>query len=73
MPDYLKQIKGLVGRYEAEVRKQVKALSGRAQRQLPRRRQQALQALRRLRTLVNQRLNALERRLKAAGPKKRRR
>ncbi len=66
MPDYLKQIKGLVARYEAQARKQVNA-------QLPRRRQQLLAAVRRLRKLVNQRLGALERRLMAAGPKAKRR
>jgi len=63
MPDYLKQIKTLVARYEAQARKQVNA-------QLPRRRQQLLAAVRKLRTLVNQRLGAVERRLMAAGKKR---
>ena len=66
MPDYLKQIKSLVARYEAQARKQVNA-------QLPRRRQQLLAAVRSLRKLVNQRLGALERRLVAAAPRKRKR
>ena len=65
MPDYLKQIKGLVARYEAQARKKVNA-------QLPRRRQQLLAAIRRLRKVVNAQLGALERRLMAAGKAKRR-
>ena len=65
MPDYLKQIKSLVTRYEAQARKQVNA-------QLPRRRQQLLAAVRKLRKVVNQRLGALERRLMASGPKRKR-
>jgi hypothetical protein len=65
MPDYLKQIKQLVARYEAQARKQVNA-------QLPRRRQQLLAAVRKLRKVVNQRLAALERRLVAVAPKRRR-
>jgi hypothetical protein len=65
MPDYLKQIKQLVARYEAQARKQVNA-------QLPRRRQQLLAAVRKLRKMVNQRLGALERRLVTAGPKRKR-
>jgi hypothetical protein len=73
MPDYVSQIKKLVARYEAEARKQIKSLQGQAQKQLPRRRQQLLAAVRRLRTLVNQQLGALERKLQAAGGKARRR
>ena len=72
MPDYLGQIKSLVARYETEARKQIKKLQGRAQKQLPRRRQQLLTAVRRLRKMVNQQLGALERRLVAAGKAKRR-
>ena len=72
MPDYLSQIKKLVARYEAEARKQIKVLQGRAQAQLPRRRQQFLTAVRRLRKVVNQQLGVLERRLMAAGKAKRR-
>lgn len=71
MPDYVSQIKKLVSRYEAEARKQIKALQGRAQAQLPRRRQQLLTAVRKLRRMVNQQLGALERRLVAAKPRKR--
>jgi len=66
MADYLGQIKGLVSRYEAEARKQIKKLQGRAKKQLPRRRQQLLTAVRRLRKVVNAQLGALERRLMAA-------
>jgi F0F1-type ATP synthase membrane subunit b/b' len=65
MQDYVRQIKRLVARYEAQARKEVN-------RQLPRRRAQLLQAVRRLRKLVNARLGAIERRLVAAGRKKRR-
>jgi hypothetical protein len=63
MPDYLKQIKGLVARYEAQARKKVNA-------QLPRRRQQLLAGIRRLRKLVNAQLGALERSLMAAKSKR---
>ena len=73
MPDYVSQIKKLVARYEVEARKQIKALQGRAQAQLPQRRRQLLTAVRRLRKLVNQQLGALERKLQAAGGKARRR
>jgi hypothetical protein len=73
MADYLSQIKRLVSRYDKQARRQIRMLSGKAQRQLPRRRQQLLKGVRRLRTMVNQQLNTLERQLKAAGPKKRRR
>jgi multidrug efflux pump subunit AcrA (membrane-fusion protein) len=65
MPDYLKQVKQLVARYEAQARKEVNA-------QLPRRRQQLLAAVRKLRKVVNQRLAALERRLMSAGSKRKR-
>lgn len=64
MPDYVKQIKQLVSRYEAQARKEVN-------RQLPRRRTQLLQAVRRLRKLVNAQLGSIERRLVAAGKKRR--
>jgi hypothetical protein len=70
MPDYVSQIKKLVSRYEAEARRQLKTLRGRAQKQLPRRRQQALAAVRRLRKMVNQQLGAVERRLMVAGKKR---
>ena len=70
MADYLSQIKGLVSRYEAEARKQIKMLQGRAKKQLPRRRQQLLTAVRRMRKVVNAQLGALERRLMAAGKKR---
>jgi hypothetical protein len=73
MPDYVSQIKKLVARYEAEARKQVKTLQGRAKQEVPRRRQQLLAAVRRLRKLVNQQLGALERKLQAAGGKAKRR
>ena len=66
MADYVSQIKKLVKRYEAEARKQIKMLQGRAKKQLPRRRQQLLTAVRRLRKAVNAQLGALERRLMAA-------
>jgi hypothetical protein len=66
MPDYLMQIKKLVARYEAQARKEVGA-------QLPRRRSQLLAALRSVRKLMNAQLTALERRIRAAGPRKRRR
>jgi hypothetical protein len=66
MADYLNQLKTLVARYEAEARKQVN-------KQLPRRRQQLLAAIRRLRKLVNQQLGALERKVQGAGRKARRR
>lgn len=72
MPDYVSQIRKLVARYEAEARKQVKSLQGKARKQLPRRRQQLLAAVRRLRKMVNQQLGALERKLQAAGNAKRR-
>jgi len=65
MADYLGQIKGLVARYEAEARKQIKKLQGRAKKQFPRRRQQLLAAVRRLRKVVNSQLGALERLLMA--------
>ena len=65
MPDYLKQVKSLVARYEAQARKEIN-------KQLPRRRAQLLAAVRRLRTLVNQRLGALERKLMAAGKARKR-
>ena len=67
MADYLGQIKTLVSRYEAEARKQIKKLQGRAKKQLPRRRQQLLAAVRKLKKGVNAQLGALERRLMAAG------
>ena len=70
MADYLSQIKGLVSRYEAQARKQIKALQARAQKQLPRRRQQLLSAVRKLRKAVNAQLGALERRLMSAGKKR---
>ena len=66
MADYLSQIKRLVSRYEAQARKQIKTLQGRAQKQLPQRRRQLLAAVRKLRKMVNQQLGALERRLVAA-------
>ncbi len=66
MADYLGQIKKLVSRYEVEARKQIKMLQGRAKKQLPRRRQQLLAAVRKLRKMVNSQLGALERRLMAA-------
>ena len=64
MPDYLMQVKKLVARYEAQARKQVNA-------QLPRRRAQLLAAIRSVRKLVNAQLNSLERRIRAAKPRKR--
>lgn len=66
MADYLMQIKKLVARYEAQARKEVSA-------QLPRRRAQLLAAIRSVRKLLNAQLTALERRIMAAGPRKRRR
>jgi hypothetical protein len=66
MADYLGQIKGLVSRYEVQARKQIKMLQGRAKKQLPRRRQQLLGAVRKLRKMLNSQLGALERRLMAA-------
>jgi hypothetical protein len=66
MADYLGQIKQLVSRYEVEARKQIKKLQGQAKKQLPRRRQQLLAAVRRLKKVVNAQLGALERRLMAA-------
>ncbi len=70
MPDYQQQIRSLVSRYETEARKQIKALQARAQKQLPRRRQQLLSAVRKLRKAVNSQLGALERRLVASGKKR---